>query len=153
MPQGVREVIGRRLARLSDACNAALRIAAVLGRDFDTRLLERAAELPEEELLEGQEAQAAQPAGDPRGPPAGGQVRRRPRAERLDLHQENPRSLDRGHDHAPRPWRAGPEQEAGSHRKRLDLFAEAGFDEAVVIPLPGGPATTEVRSWVESIFP
>lgn len=44
----------------------------------------------------------------------------------------------------------GAEQEAGSHRKRLDLFAEAGFDEAVVIPLPGGPATAEVRSWVES---
>lgn len=43
----------------------------------------------------------------------------------------------------------GPEQERGSHRKRLDAFRAAGFDEAVVIPLPGGPALSDVRSWVE----
>ena len=35
IPQGVREVIGRRLNRLSASCNEALAAAAVLGRDFD----------------------------------------------------------------------------------------------------------------------
>lgn len=43
----------------------------------------------------------------------------------------------------------GPEQESGAHRKRLDVFAEAGFDEAVVMLLPGGPSPGEVRRWVE----
>jgi alkanesulfonate monooxygenase SsuD/methylene tetrahydromethanopterin reductase-like flavin-dependent oxidoreductase (luciferase family) len=42
----------------------------------------------------------------------------------------------------------GPEEEPGSHRRRLELFAEAGFDEAVVLLLPGGPSPGEVRSWV-----
>ena len=38
----------------------------------------------------------------------------------------------------------GPEH----HRKRLVAFAEAGFDEAVVLFVPEGPAPREVRSWV-----
>ena len=37
IPQGVREVVGRRLDRLSDETNEALRVAAVIGRDFDER--------------------------------------------------------------------------------------------------------------------
>ena len=44
----------------------------------------------------------------------------------------------------------GPEPEPGAHRRRLDAFAEAGFDEAAVILLPGGPAPSDVRSWVAS---
>ena len=35
IPQGVREVVGRRLDRLSEKTNEALRVAAVIGRDFD----------------------------------------------------------------------------------------------------------------------
>jgi DNA-binding SARP family transcriptional activator len=34
IPEGVREVIGRRLDRLSDACNEALAVASVIGREF-----------------------------------------------------------------------------------------------------------------------
>ena len=34
LPQGIREVIGRRLDRLSDECNGALTVAAVIGRSF-----------------------------------------------------------------------------------------------------------------------
>ena len=44
----------------------------------------------------------------------------------------------------------GPEQVPGSSRGRIDVFAEAGFDEAVVILLPSGPAPAEVRGWVEA---
>jgi class 3 adenylate cyclase len=51
IPQSVREVIGRRLGRLTDDCNAVLRIAAVLGRDFDCSVLLRLIELPEETML------------------------------------------------------------------------------------------------------
>ena len=35
MPEGIRDVLLRRLARLSDACRTALLHAAVLGREFD----------------------------------------------------------------------------------------------------------------------
>ncbi len=61
LPQGVRDAIGRRLDSLSDDCNALLHVAAVVGREFDTRLLERVAEPSGESLLEllG-EAEAAQ---------------------------------------------------------------------------------------------
>ena len=34
IPQGVREVIGRRLDRLSQRCNETLTIASVIGREF-----------------------------------------------------------------------------------------------------------------------
>ncbi len=41
IPPGVREAIGRRLSRLSADCNAVLSTAAVIGRDFELRVLER----------------------------------------------------------------------------------------------------------------
>jgi len=53
IPEGVREAIGARLNRLSDDCNAALRSAAVIGRDFDFALLTAVSEaIPEETLLD-----------------------------------------------------------------------------------------------------
>jgi tetratricopeptide (TPR) repeat protein len=45
LPPGVQEVIRRRLARLSAPCNEVLRVAAVLGCDFDGAVLERACDL------------------------------------------------------------------------------------------------------------
>jgi len=41
IPQGVREVVGRRLDRLSDSTNETLRLAAVCGRRFRASVLER----------------------------------------------------------------------------------------------------------------
>jgi class 3 adenylate cyclase len=51
IPQGVREVIGRRLDRLSEQTNDALRVAAVIGRDFDDDLVSRVAKQSQEELM------------------------------------------------------------------------------------------------------
>jgi eukaryotic-like serine/threonine-protein kinase len=51
IPQGVREVVGRRLDRLSETTNNALRVAAVIGRDFDEELVARVAEQSPEELM------------------------------------------------------------------------------------------------------
>src|SRR4029077_8645163 len=45
IPQGVREVIGRGLDRLSEETNDALRVAAVIGRDFDEELVLRVIQL------------------------------------------------------------------------------------------------------------
>ena len=52
IPQGVREVIGRRLDRLSEQTNDALRVAAVIGRDFDDELVSRVAKQSQEELMQ-----------------------------------------------------------------------------------------------------
>ena len=41
IPEGVREVIGQRLNRLSSDCNQALGTAAVIGREFSATLLDR----------------------------------------------------------------------------------------------------------------
>jgi tetratricopeptide (TPR) repeat protein len=61
IPAEVREVIGQRLERLSDACRGALTVAAVMGRDFHLRPLQRVVGLSPDELLEAlDEAVSAQ---------------------------------------------------------------------------------------------
>jgi eukaryotic-like serine/threonine-protein kinase len=52
IPQGVREVVGRRLDRLSDETNEALRVAAVIGREFEDDVVLRVTELPPEALMD-----------------------------------------------------------------------------------------------------
>ena len=53
LPDGVREVVARRLRRLSEPANVALALAAVIGVEFDAELLEVAgAELGGDELLD-----------------------------------------------------------------------------------------------------
>jgi class 3 adenylate cyclase len=51
LPQSVREVIGQRAKRLGEEAQAALQVAAVIGRDFDAELLLRATDQAEERLL------------------------------------------------------------------------------------------------------
>jgi DNA-binding SARP family transcriptional activator len=61
IPEGVKEVIGRRLSRLSDVANRVLAAAAVEGRSFGLSLLERVEPLREENVLGAvEEATAAQ---------------------------------------------------------------------------------------------
>jgi tetratricopeptide (TPR) repeat protein len=52
IPQGVREVIGRRLDRLSPECNRVLTVAAAVGREFGLNVLERVSDLSGDRLLE-----------------------------------------------------------------------------------------------------
>jgi DNA-binding SARP family transcriptional activator len=51
IPQGVREVIGRRLRGLSEECTRVLTLASVLGREFGLDALARLSELQDDELL------------------------------------------------------------------------------------------------------
>ncbi|HEV3364863.1 MAG TPA: AAA family ATPase, partial [Acidimicrobiia bacterium] len=51
IPEGVREVVGRRLARLSRETNDVLRVAAVVGTEFEVPILQEAKDLDEEQLL------------------------------------------------------------------------------------------------------
>jgi DNA-binding CsgD family transcriptional regulator len=53
IPQGVREVIGQRLNRLSEACHETLTIASVIGREFDFRLLHSLSDGTTDEQLLG----------------------------------------------------------------------------------------------------
>ena len=53
IPEGVREVIGRRLDRLSDRCNETLTVASVIGREFTLEQLRPLIEdMTEDRLLE-----------------------------------------------------------------------------------------------------
>jgi len=52
LPESVRDVIGRRLGRLSEACTKLLTVASVLGREFGLDALERVAALDKERLLD-----------------------------------------------------------------------------------------------------
>jgi len=51
IPEGLRDVIGKRLSRLSPEYNRLLSIAAVIGRDFALETLHAVANAPEEEVL------------------------------------------------------------------------------------------------------
>jgi hypothetical protein len=52
VPQGIREVVGRRLDALTDDANAALRTAAVVGMDFAVGVLAGALGRPEDEVID-----------------------------------------------------------------------------------------------------
>ena len=51
IPEGVRDVVRRRLSRLSAQCNQLFRVAAVIGMEFDLQLLEAAGDLEEDATL------------------------------------------------------------------------------------------------------
>ncbi|HVT64273.1 MAG TPA: AAA family ATPase [Mycobacteriales bacterium] len=52
VPEGVRDVLGRRLGRLSDTANRVLAVAAVIGRDFDLELLGQVSDVDDNALLD-----------------------------------------------------------------------------------------------------
>ncbi len=52
IPEGLRDVIGKRLSNLSEECNRLLSIAAVIGREFRLDVLQKVAGISEEEVLD-----------------------------------------------------------------------------------------------------
>ena len=51
IPESVREVVGRRISRLSEEADRALRVAAVVGAQFDLRVVEAAGRIDEDSLF------------------------------------------------------------------------------------------------------
>ena len=51
IPEGLRDVIGKRLSRLSARANQVLTVASVLGREFRLEVLLRVVQLPEEDVI------------------------------------------------------------------------------------------------------
>jgi len=71
IPEGVREVIGKRLNRLSESCNRILTVASVIGREFDFEILLRLIDgTAEERVLEGLEEALAARVIEEMPPPA-----------------------------------------------------------------------------------
>jgi class 3 adenylate cyclase/tetratricopeptide (TPR) repeat protein len=58
IPESVRDVVGRRLSRLSEEANQALRVAAVVGVEFELPVVQAAGGLDEETLLSALEETA-----------------------------------------------------------------------------------------------
>jgi class 3 adenylate cyclase len=56
IPEGVREVVGRRLSNLAPEVNELLTLASVVGREFDVNLLTDAADVDQEAVLDSLEA-------------------------------------------------------------------------------------------------
>ncbi len=59
LPDSVREVVGQRVRRLGEGAQVMLKVAAVLGREFDLGLLSRAAECDVDQVLDVLDAAAA----------------------------------------------------------------------------------------------
>ncbi|HVE76166.1 MAG TPA: protein kinase [Actinomycetota bacterium] len=59
IPQGVKEVIGRRLDQLTPACNEMLTLASVVGREFDLAVLEMLGEFQGDALVDAIEESLA----------------------------------------------------------------------------------------------
>jgi tetratricopeptide (TPR) repeat protein len=51
IPDGLRDVIGKRLSGLSESCNKTLSVAAVIGRDFQMEVLQKVAGMSDDELF------------------------------------------------------------------------------------------------------
>jgi DNA-binding CsgD family transcriptional regulator len=65
LPEGIRAVVAERLGRLSDGCRRVLEVAAVVGRDFQLRVLQPVSGLDPGRLLELlEEAEAARVAAE-----------------------------------------------------------------------------------------
>jgi tetratricopeptide (TPR) repeat protein len=55
IPEGLRDVVGKRLSRLSDRANQVLSVASVIGRDFRLDVLQHVVTLSEDEVIEALE--------------------------------------------------------------------------------------------------
>lgn len=104
IPQGVKEVIGRRLDLLSEQCNQVLTVASVLGREFELPAIELLSSMPTVTLLEALDeavgARVLSPAGGSRYRFAHALIRETlyeelSTARRLRLHKSAGETLER----------------------------------------------------------
>ena len=123
VPDGVKELIGTRLARLGETANQLLTVASVIGREFDLEVLETLVDEPEERIISALEEAVGRGAGR-RGRGRRRPLRVLPRARARDPLRAPERDPPRAR--AP-PRRAG----AGGGRAR-----DAGRDRAPVLREP-----------------
>ena len=158
IPEGLRDVIGKRMSRLSSECNTVLGMAAVIGRDFPLRVLEEVADMPEADLFTAlEEAQAA--AVIEEQPSARGGVSFRfthalfgqalyeetfaPR--RLRLHQQVGRALEEVYEGRPEEHAAELAEHFGQATEREDLKKALSYEEIAA------ERAMQVYAWGEAV--
>ncbi len=164
LPEGVRDVVGRRLAVLSEAGTRTLTYAAVLGREFDFDVLARMAGGDEDEVLAAVE--------DALGTRLVAEVPDRPeptyafthalvreallselslaRRERLHLRAaEAIEAVHAGRTEAQAATLASHYRQAGVSQRRLAGMAEAA-DKTIGYALQAGHAAARVFAWEEA---
>ena len=132
IPPGVRAVIGRRVARLSEPCRALLLPASVMGREFGLEALAEITELGAQELMDAlNEAMAERVLDDVPGTP--GRVRfghvlirdtlydDLTAARRMQLHREVGEALEAVYSADPEPHLA----ELAQHHLNIAVSTEA----------------------------
>ena len=140
IPEGVRAVIARRLARLPDAAHQLLAVAAVCDGPFAFDLVRRVADLEEDDALDALDAalaaQVVRPCGDVETCAfTNALIRHTVYADlspprRARLHRRVAEALARTHGSSPSPARAG-EIASQYHRSAGLSGAEAGVDLAL----------------------
>jgi DNA-binding SARP family transcriptional activator len=155
VPEGVKDVVGRRLARLGEHANHVLAIAAVVGRRFGLDVLERLSDLDEEELVAAlEDALAADLIADEPGAPGRfafthALVRETAydalsRTRRLRLHRRVGRALEDLHAADPAPY-------LGELAHHFVAAAEPGHaDDAVRYATAAGDRAMEQLAYEEA---
>ena len=155
LPEGVKAVVAERLGRLSDGCRRVLEVAAVLGRDFELRVLQPVSGLDPGRLLELlEEAEAARvvaevPGGLGRWRFAHALVREvlyegLPAARRIRLHGRVGEALEAVYVADPGPHLA----ELAHHFVAAAPGGEV--DRAVRVATAAGRRALEVLAWEEA---
>jgi DNA-binding CsgD family transcriptional regulator len=157
LPEGVRAVVAERLGRLSDDCRRVLEVAAVLGRDFQLRVLQPASGLDPGRLLElVEEAEAARvvaevPGGLGRWRFAHALVREvlyegLPAARRIRLHGRVGEALEAVYVADPGPHLA----ELAHHFVAAAPGGEEMVGRAVRVATAAGRRALELLAWEEA---
>ena len=157
IPEGVKEVVGQRLSRLPDACDAALHAAAVAGQDFELDVIAEVTGGSEDKVIDALEAARVAGLLDELG---GKPVRYRfshalvqqtlldeiPTARRLRLHRTLAETIERLRAHHIDRYRAALARhwyEAGTEPKRA-LEATASAAESALTQF----ADREALQWL-----
>lgn len=155
LPEGVRDVIGQRLGRLSEECQNVLVNAAAIGREFTLPLLERVANADRPTLLGWlDEAESARVVTELQGVHGGWRFEhalmretlydRLRTVERIELHRKIGEALEAMSADAPEP----PLSELAHHFHEAALGGNA--DKAVEYALRAGGAASEGLAFEEA---
>jgi len=167
--EGVREVIGRRLAQLSEECNQALQTAGVIGREFSLDVLQNVVGTTEDRLLEAiDEAVTARVIEEAAQAPGLYRFRNTltretlydelPTIRRVRLHRQIAEQLERVHaarlDHhaAELAYHFQEAARGGGDRSKAVEYSRRAGDHAVA-SLAFEQATEHYRAAVESLDP